>query len=175
MKKMLTALHDRFNMRTTGLLTRLGDETSILGRTLIRTEKGYLLRSDTKLLESVVRELGLDNVKPATTPGIKEGTDPPSKPLSPEEHSRYRTLVGRLLYLSLDRADVQFAVKELSRHLQNPTELSWGKLKRLGRYLKGYPSSSLGFELTSSPETMNRWVDADWGDKGLMRGAHLEA
>ena len=122
-----------------------------------------------------MHDLGLENAKPATTPGIKEETDPSSKPLSPEEHSRYRTLVGRLLYLSLDRADVQFAVKELSRHLQNPTEQSWGKLKRLGRYLKGYPESSLRFELTSSPETLNCWVDADWGDKGLIRGAHLEA
>ena len=74
--------------------------------------------------------------------------------------------MGRSLYLSLDRADVQFAVKELSRHLQNPTEQSWGKLKLLGRYLKGYPESSLRFELTSSPEILNRWVDADWGGQG---------
>ena len=113
-----------------------------------------------------MHELGLDNAKPATTLGIKEEADPSSKPLGPEEHSGYRTLVGRLLYLSLDRADVQFAVKELSRHLQNLTEQSWGKLKRLGRYLKGYPESSLRFELTPSPETLNCWVDADWGGQG---------
>jgi hypothetical protein len=56
----------------------------MLGRMLIRTET--VLQSDIKLLQSVVHELGLEMLNRRTTPGIKDETDPLSKPLSHDEH-----------------------------------------------------------------------------------------
>ena len=58
---------------------------------------------------------------------------------------------------------------------QNPTKQSWGKLKRLGPYLKGHRESSLMFELTSAPEVLKRWVMLIGEAKGLIRGVRLEA
>ena len=129
---------------------------------LVRTETGYLLQSDNKLLQCVVHELGLEKAKPATLPGITNETDRLSKPLRPEEH-----LPGQGL--------CSCAVKELSWHLQDPSEQSWGKLKRLGRYPKGHRESSLRFELTSAPEVLNRWVMLIGEAKGLIRGVRLAA
>jgi hypothetical protein len=161
-KKHLAALHAKFAMKTTGLLTKEGEETSVLGRTLERTAKGYILHSDSKLVTSVIKDLGIEQAKPAATPGIKDEPEQ-AEPLGPEAHRRYRTLVGRLLYMSLDRADIQYAVKELSRQLHAPTEHSMVKLKRLGRYLVGRPTSALRFEVESRPDVLEVWVDADWG------------
>ena len=37
------------------------------------------------------------------------------------------------------------------------------RLKRLGRYLKGQPTSALVLEVEQKPEVLEAWVDADWG------------
>ena len=51
----------------------------------------------------------------------------------------FRALAARANYLAADRADIQFAVKELCRGMAKPTRGDWRKIKRLGRYLIGKP------------------------------------
>ena len=78
------------------------------------------------------------------TPGIKQ--DPgESKPLDSGMASRHRSLTMRINYLAQDRADVQFAGKELARRMSSPTEADWQKLKRVGRYLVGRPRMVLKY------------------------------
>eukprot|EP00812_Abedinium_dasypus_P010647 NODE_4255_length_693_cov_0.927900.p6 GENE.NODE_4255_length_693_cov_0.927900~~NODE_4255_length_693_cov_0.927900.p6 ORF type:complete len:58 (+),score=12.21 NODE_4255_length_693_cov_0.927900:367-540(+) len=36
----------------------------------------------------------------------------------------------------MDRADLQFAAKEVCRAMANPTAVDWQRLKKIGRYLK---------------------------------------
>eukprot|EP00971_Amphidinium_carterae_P007530 149424-Amphidinium_carterae.1 len=66
----------------------------------------------------------------STTLGSKK---PPikSKPLNKEQHSQYRTTVGQLLWVSQLRADIAYAVKELSRSLQCPDEEDQRNMKQL--------------------------------------------
>ena len=59
-------------------------------------------------------------------------------PLKAEQASKYRSLVMRCAYLSQDRVDLCESVKSLARFMSSPTEHSWTRLKRLGRYLKGH-------------------------------------
>eukprot|EP00971_Amphidinium_carterae_P029897 588007-Amphidinium_carterae.3 len=40
--------------------------------------------------------------------------------LTPEEHSKYRTIVGKLLWMCPLRPDMQYATKELTRAVQKP-------------------------------------------------------
>ena len=42
-------------------------------------------------------------------------------------------------YLGLDRPDIAYAAKEASRWRSKPREVDKRKLRRLGRYLKGFP------------------------------------
>eukprot|EP00971_Amphidinium_carterae_P115944 2296688-Amphidinium_carterae.1 len=49
----------------------------------------------------------------------------------------YKTAVGQLLWVSQLRADIAFAVKELSRSLQQPDNEDLKNLKQLLRYIKG--------------------------------------
>ena len=47
--------------------------------------------------------------------------------LSAGNAARFRSAVGSAIYLSADRRDIQFAVKELARRMQAPSVLSvWG-------------------------------------------------
>ena len=53
------------------------------------------------------------------------------------EATRFRAVAARANYLSGDRPDIQYAVKEICRRMAKPVKGDWEKLIRLGRYLKG--------------------------------------
>ena len=83
------------------------------------------------------------STKSVNTPGIKatstlEEIDS-SKPFNSVDSTLYRAIAARANYLSQDRSDIQFAVKELSRKMSNPNELDWLKIKRLAQYLFRVP------------------------------------
>ncbi len=53
--------------------------------------------------------------------------------------TEYRARVARANYLSQDRLDGRYAVKELSRDMPAPKEANFRAPKRRGRYLKQLP------------------------------------
>ena len=62
-----------------------------------------------------------------------------SKELTGSEATRFRAVAARANYLSADRPDIQYAVKEVCRRMAKPVEGDWQKLARLGPYLRGAP------------------------------------
>ena len=89
-------------------------------------------------------------------------------PLSPEEHSVYRTAVGKLLWLALIRGDIAYATKELSRDVTAPTMQSVAKRNHLLRYLIGTKMCVLrlrpSYQLSDGNCSLdvNVYVDSDW-------------
>ena len=51
----------------------------------------------------------------------------------------YRAVAARLNFVSMDRADIQFAVKEACRDMAGPNWNAWGRLERLDKYLNNSP------------------------------------
>ena len=89
-----------------------------------------------------MEDLGLKGCVDVSTPGTAtEGRtkDDYNDPLDAGDETRYRALVARANYLTPDRADIAFAVKEQAKAMSKPTVGDWERLKRLGRYLKGKP------------------------------------
>ena len=80
--------------------------------------------------------LGLENAKPCPVPGRKLELQK-DKPLSQGERELYASCAGSAIYLSQDRPDIKFSVKELAKHNRKPRECDMQNLKVLGRYLKG--------------------------------------
>ena len=82
--------------------------------------------------------------KPSVVPGVKlQEEDGDEEELAGEDLTRYRSVVATANFISQDRPDVRFAVKELCREMARPTCASWRKLKKLARYLRGRRSSSM--------------------------------
>eukprot|EP00971_Amphidinium_carterae_P243088 4827113-Amphidinium_carterae.1 len=77
----------------------------------------------------------MEKCNPSSIPGNKK---PPitGQPVDKEQHSMYRTAVGQLVWVSQLRVDIAYAVKELSRSLQQPDNEDLKNLKQLLRYIK---------------------------------------
>ena len=140
-------------------------EVKILNRIVAwNGARGIVYEADPRHVEIVVEQLGLQNAKPVATPGIKEEgrtQEDCDQPLSEEEASKYRALVARYNYLSPDRPDISYSVKELARYMSAPTKGNWLQLKRLGRYLKGKPRVQIKFEWQKTLGVLRTYSDAD--------------
>ena len=57
--------------------------------------------------------------------------------LANQEATEFRRVVARMNFLAQDSPDLQYPVKEVAREMAKPRWGSWGKLKRVVRYLVG--------------------------------------
>ena len=91
--------------------------------------------------------------------------------LSPNVYTLFRMKLGKLLALSHDRPDVQFAAMMISRHAATPTTLDIWWLKRVARYLVAHPRLMNVYEEPRQPKNITVWVDADWAGDVQSRGS----
>ena len=104
--------------------------------------QGLLYEVGPRHAELIIEHLQLGNAKSVVTPGTREEgstQEDADQKLGEQEATKYRLIVIRCNYIAQDRFDIAFAVKELARHMANPTRGDWTRLKRLGRYLCGRP------------------------------------
>ena len=133
---ILAALRDTLMVGGTEIVEHVGQKVQILGRVLTKTKRGYTISCSTKLVDDIIVAEGLQKAKGSRLPGEKAKEVPgDEEALDTEGHRHYRCQVGRLLWLSVDRADLQHAVMRLSRCVGAPTRRSMKALKRLVRYL----------------------------------------
>ncbi|WZZ78367.1 hypothetical protein YC2023_098939 [Brassica napus] len=97
----------------------------------------------------------------------REGEIEDSKPF--HDPKLYRKLVGKLIYLTITRPDICFAVNQVSQHMQLPKEHHWRMVERLLMYLNGSPDQGVWMGCNGSTEVVG-YCDADWaGDRADRR------
>ena len=75
--------------------------------------------------------------------------------------SLYRRLVGNLVYLTITRPDISYAVHQVSQYLSTPQSTHYAAILRILRYLKGTLFHNL-FYSAQSPLVLRAFSDADW-------------
>ena len=91
-----------------------------------------------------------------------DGTGEQGLELGPEEAKQFRALAARANYLSQDRPDIQYPVKEIARRMSRPTERDWRLLKRLARYLLGKPRAVVMYHWQEPISMLDVYTDSDW-------------
>ncbi|XP_019058657.1 PREDICTED: uncharacterized protein LOC109116882 [Tarenaya hassleriana] len=91
-----------------------------------------------------------------------------------EDITSYRRLVGRLLYLTITRPDIAFAVHKLSQFLSKPTTVHMQAANKVVRYLKDNLGQGL-FYSSESDVKLNAFADADWAACSESRRSVLDS
>ena len=97
------------------------------------------------------------------TPNVKRAPTTESLvELEGERRAMYRTVMGKLLCMCQERADVMYSVKETARKNTCPTGSNEMNLKRIVRYLKGVPSAKSLIEIITPSKFVNVYTDSGW-------------
>ncbi|XP_022865486.1 uncharacterized protein LOC111385334 [Olea europaea var. sylvestris] len=147
-------LRDQFKLKD------LGQLKYFLGIKVARSNKGIVL-SQRKYALEILEDVGYLGAKPISFPmeqnlslGKFDG-DYISDP------SSYRRLVGRLIYLTITRPDLTYAVHVLSQFMDKPRVPHQEAAYRVLRYVKQTPGQGI-FLPTDSSIQLNAFCDADW-------------
>ena len=135
----------------------------LLNRVIEWTETGIQYEADQRHAELIIKDMGLSgSSNGVVTPGGRKDEDSMKKKLDGGRALQYRAAVARANYMSQDRSDVQYQVKELCRCMSSPSEADWLMLKRLARYLVTHPRSVVRFDYQGSQTVIDAWTDTDY-------------
>jgi len=99
--------------------------------------------------------------KPYSTPITKDTKLSLDQNKSAHEEGVYRHAIGRLLYLTNTRPNINFAVQFLSQFVQSLNIHHHQVVNRVLRYVKGSLTRGLFF-LSESNMKLNAFSDSDW-------------
>ena len=157
-------LEAQFDMKTTVVGDEFGEakRVKILNRVVALTSDGYTYEADPKHVPKIIADIGLVS---GAGDGTK-GSIPADPPLDPR---LYRSICARANFLSLDRPDIQFSVKECCRAMSNPTCQSWDSLKRVGRHLAKSLRLVQMFEFQDNADVVDVFTDSDFAGDTVSR------
>ncbi|GJX99021.1 retrovirus-related pol polyprotein from transposon TNT 1-94 [Tanacetum coccineum] len=115
-------------------MSMMGKLSFFLGPQISQNLKGIFLNQSKYALDSL-KKYDIETCKPADTPMVEKSKlneDPQGKVVDP---TRYRGLIGTLMYLTSSRPDLVFVVCMCARYQAKPTEKHLHAVKRIFRYL----------------------------------------
>ena len=129
-------------------------------------QSGNLALSQRKYALDLLQETGLLGCKPATSPLEARPTFWETNSPIMADANCYRRLLGKLIYLTVTRPDITYAVSVLNQFMHEPCMVHWdGALRVLG-YIKCAPGKGLIYQRHDHLR-IEAYSDARYaGDKG---------
>ncbi|KAE8734204.1 PLAC8 family protein [Hibiscus syriacus] len=159
-------LQTKENLSVRFQIKELGQVKHFLGLEVDRIHEGIFLCQQ-KYAKDLLKRFGMLECKSTSTPmepNVKmcahEGKDL-------EDETMYRQLVGSLIYLTLTRPDISYAVGVMSRYMQNPKKPHLEAVRRILRYVKSTIYYGLLYKKGEDCKLVG-YCDADYaGDRQL--------
>ena len=158
----------RENLSVRFQMTEIGELKHFLGLEVDRTKEGLFLCQQ-KYTRDILQKFGMLECKPVSSP-----MEPNSKICAHEgrkldDGTMYRQLIGSLIYLTLTRPDISYAVGVVSRYMQSPKKPHLDAARRILRYVKGTIDYGLLYKRGEDCKLVG-YCDADYaGDHDTRR------
>ncbi|KAK6145154.1 hypothetical protein DH2020_021974 [Rehmannia glutinosa] len=117
-------------------MSMMGELNFFLGLQIKQCQEGICI-SQSKYTKELLKKFGIEEGRTVSTPmatNVKIDKDEKGKSV---DESKYRGMIGSLLYLIASRPDILHAVCICARFQSNPKESHMSVVKRIFRYLKG--------------------------------------
>ena len=137
----------------------LGRLRYFLGLEIAQADRGILI-SQQKYTSDIIASAALTDTRTTDTPLELHSKLLPTDGAPLADPTRYRQLVGQLVYLCLTRPDIAHAVSIVSQFVSAPHSAHYSALLRILRYLRGIITRSL-FMSSTSPLELRAYSDAD--------------
>jgi len=145
----------------------LGRLSFFLGFEVTRSKQGIHINQRKYALD-ILANNGMLATKPYSTSITKDTKLTLDQNKFAHEEGVYHRAIGRLLYLTNTRLDINFAVQFLTQFVQSPNIHHHQAVNWVLRYIKGSPTRGLFFPSESNMK-LNAFSDSDWASCNFTR------
>ncbi|GJW35036.1 retrovirus-related pol polyprotein from transposon TNT 1-94 [Tanacetum coccineum] len=140
-------MHDEFEM------SMMGELNFFLGLQIKQMEDGIFF-NQSKYIKEMLKKFGLEESKPMKTPMSSDTKLTKDEECESVDSTKYRGMIGSLLYLTASRPDIMFSVCLCARFQEAPKTSHLEAVKRIFRYIKGTMHLGLWYPKGTGIETV---------------------
>ncbi|GJR03580.1 retrovirus-related pol polyprotein from transposon TNT 1-94 [Tanacetum coccineum] len=140
-------MHDEFEM------SMMGELNFFLGLQVKQMEDGISF-NQSKYIKEMLKKFGLEDSKPMKTPMSSDTKLTKDEECESVDSTKYRDMIGSLLYLTASRPDTMFSVCLCAHFQEDPKTSHLEVVKRIFRYIKGTMHLGLWYPKGTDIETI---------------------
>ena len=159
-EEFVAAMRGEFEM------SMMGELSFFLGLQVKESKDGIFL-SQTKCCKKIFKKFEMENYKEESTPMSTSCFMDLDLAGTTVDQTKFRGLIGSLLYLTASRLDIMFALCLCARFQPNPKESHFKAAKRILKYLTG--TTTVGLWPFHSPIHLFGYSDSDFAGCKLDR------
>ena len=160
-KKFSELMKEKFEM------SMMGEMSYFLGLQVKQSPTGIFI-NQSKYTKELIEKFGLTHGKVTRIPMNTNWKIEPGSEGKPVDPSKYRGIIGSLLYLTASRPDISYAVGVCARFQVEPREAHMLAAKNIIKYLKGTINLGLWYP-TDDNIQLSGYSDADFAGDRLDR------
>ncbi|GJT54675.1 retrovirus-related pol polyprotein from transposon TNT 1-94 [Tanacetum coccineum] len=159
--------HRRLNHLNFGTINDLARKDTFSGLPSLKFGKDHLCSAregifinQSKYANEILKKFDLHKSDPVDTPMVERTKLDEDLSGTPVDQTKYRSMIGSLMYLTASRPDLVFAVCMCARYQSRPTKKHLEAVKRVFRYLQGSINMGLWYPKDTAM-ALTAYADAD--------------
>ncbi|GKE49327.1 retrovirus-related pol polyprotein from transposon TNT 1-94 [Tanacetum coccineum] len=140
-------------------MSMMGQISFFLGLQISQNPRGIFI-NQAKYANEILKKFDLHKSDPVDTPMVERTKLDEDLSGIPVDQTKYRSMIGSLMYLTASRPDLVFAVCMCARYQSRPTKKHLEAVKRVFRYLQGTINMGLWYSKDTAI-ALTAYADAD--------------